>query len=288
MCVCLRTVLSRVQVVSSHRLRDGRYRPSLRQTWKTKNSMCFTKTFIFQVNRTGAPELVRYDELYNFVPRPQIPCRAVSIDTHQYLRRTRSSRRCRVGKGCASMCASPAKAPPALSRALWLAQVHVRAPRCAFVKMRAGDSPRRAVACSRVACRPDPPQGPARGRLGREHPVRRNPAALLRPLATGAPPHMWPPGRELWCAALSCAWCERRVTGRTLSRARRAQVQLAATRIALHTHEWRSARTRSSSPDVKRGAPCGGTAFVALRCCARGAGRRRRGHGGRCLHVLAA
>jgi len=158
----------------------------------------------------------------------------------------------------------------------------------AFAKMRAGDSPRRAVACSRVACRPDPPQGPARGRLGREHPVRRNPAALLRPLATGAPPHMWPPGRELWCAALSCAWCERRVTGRTLSRARRAQVQLAATRIALHTHEWRSARTRSSSPDVKRGAPCGGTAFVALRCCARGAGRRRRGHGGRCLHVLAA
>mmetsp|Transcript_6628 Transcript_6628/g.19669 ORF Transcript_6628/g.19669 Transcript_6628/m.19669 type:complete len:99 (+) Transcript_6628:3-299(+) len=49
-------------------------------------------------------------------------------------------------------------------------------------------------------------------------------------------------------------------------------VQLAATRIALHTHKlWRRRRTRSSSPDMKRGAPCGGNAFVALWCCARGA-----------------
>ena len=70
----------------------------------------------------------------------------------------------------------------------------------------------------------------------------------------------------------SRAWLERRATDRTLSRARRAQVQLAATRIALHTHKlWRRRRTRSSSPDMKRGAPCGGTAFVALWCCARGA-----------------
>ena len=105
-----------------------------------------------------------------------------------------------------------------------------------------------------------------------EHSVSRNPPALLRPLATGSPPLHVATGRERWCAGRSCAWCERRVTGRTLSRARRAQVQLAATRIALHTHKlWRRRRTRSSSPDMKRGAPCGGTAFVALWCCARGA-----------------
>ena len=98
-----------------------------------------------------------------------------------------------------------------------------------------------------------------------EHSVSRNPPALLRPLATGSPPLHVATGRERWCAGRSCAWCERRVTGRTLSRARRAQVQLAATRIALHTHKlWRRRRTRSSSPDMKRGAPCGGTAFVAL------------------------
>ena len=105
-----------------------------------------------------------------------------------------------------------------------------------------------------------------------EHSVSRHPPALLRPLATGSPPLHVATGRESWCAARSCAWCERRVTGRTLSRARRAQVQLAATRIALHTHKlWRRRRTRSSSPDMKRGAPCGGTAFVALWCGARGA-----------------
>ena len=103
----------------------------------------------------------------------------------------------RAGTGCASMCASPAHAPPALSRALWLAQARSSAS-VRSVKLRAGDSPRRAGTRCRVACRPDPPQGSARGRLGRSRstPSRGTPPHFCGLSPQAHRPYMWPPGEN--------------------------------------------------------------------------------------------
>ena len=136
--------------------------------------------------------------------------------------------------------------------------------RCAFVKMRASDSPRRAGTSARVACRRDSPQGSARGRLGRS-----------RSSSSRGAPHIFAPsrrrltalnvatGRESWCAARSCAWCERRVTGRTLSRAGAAGRDAHS---AAHAQVVAAAANPAAAPrpDVKRGprAPCSSTAFV--------------------------